>query len=77
MILMYNYCPKFLWIVKSEDDTKDIFIELTYFDVLFFGMGLKFLSKGTKSYSEFNFEKYILTDNQVPMVIFPEVTIYK
>jgi len=74
IILMYNYSPKFLWIVKSPDNQSDLFIELSYFDVLIFGMGLKFLSTETKKYKSFDIEKYIQSSNQIPLVIFPENT---
>ncbi len=83
MVLMYNYSPKFLWIVKSDDNKdvklvynyKDIFIELSYLDVFIFGCGLKFLSTKTKRFTEFNVEKYVQTPGHIPLVIFPEVII--
>jgi hypothetical protein len=71
---MYNYSPKFLWTVKSSDSKSDIFIELSYFDILIFGMGLKFLSTDTKKYKAFNVENYIENTNQIPLVVFPENT---
>lgn len=73
MVLMTNYSPIFLWIVKSEDSKKDYFTELSYIDVLFFGMGLKFLSTRTRKFKEFNIDAHVQSLNQTPIVIFPEV----
>jgi hypothetical protein len=70
---MYNYCPKFLWIVKSSDDKGDILIELSYYDVLRYGMGLQFLKTENGGYTAFDLEKYVQVPDQIPVVIFPEV----
>ena len=40
LVLMYNYSPKFLVIAKSENNDKDYFIELSYFMILSYSMGL-------------------------------------
>lgn len=70
---MYRHAPKFLWIVKSEDSKSDVFIELTYLNVLTYGLGLKFLRQPNK-FTPFRIEDYVMRDNQIPMVVFPEST---
>jgi len=69
---MYRHAPNFLWIVKSDDNKNDKFIELSYLNVLFFGLGLKFL-KVDKTSKDFDIQKYLIQDYQTPLVIFPEV----
>ena len=74
-VLMNNYCPKFLAIVKSKDNKSDYFIELSYCDLIFYALGLPFPQVTDKNkYTKFNFDKYILEPNHVPLVIFPECT---
>jgi hypothetical protein len=51
-----------------------VFKELSYFDILLYGMGLKFLSTSKTTSSAFNVSEYIVQDNQTPLVIFPEAT---
>jgi len=71
---MYLYSPKFLWIAKSADNSHDYFYELNCYNVLFYGMGLKFINASDKKYSEFNVEQYLQSNKAAPIVIFPEVT---
>lgn len=73
LVLMYNYSPKFLVIAKSENNDKDYFIELSYFMIFSYSMGLKF-PKAIPNGKKFDFDKYVLERNHVPMVIFPECT---
>lgn len=72
LILMNNYCPKFLYIVKSNDNKNDYFIEISYFEVFSIGSGNKFLSK-EKYKNKFNIENY-LKNSKKPLIIFPENT---
>jgi hypothetical protein len=70
---MNNYIPKFLYIVKSENNKEDYFVEISYLDVFSIGSGNKFLSK-QKYKKKFDIEKYIKQQNEIPLVIFPENT---
>lgn len=73
LVLIKNYSPKFLWIVKSEDSKSDYFIELSYFDVISYSLGLQFpIAKSNEN--PFEVAKYIDSPNQIPLVIFPENT---
>ena len=73
LLLLKNYSPKFLYIVKSNDNKNDYFIELSYINILFYGLGIKFLSY-SKNDKKFNIENYITEKNQIPIIIFPECT---
>ena len=73
LLLLKNYSPKFLYIVKSNDNKNDYFIELSYINILFYGIGIKFLSP-SKNDKKFNIENYITEKNQIPIIIFPECT---
>ena len=42
LILAINYSPKFLYIAKSKDNKNDAYIELSFFSVFFYGIGIKF-----------------------------------
>lgn len=85
--LMYIYVPKFLVIVKDNDQEnkikKDLLIELNYFEVLKYALGIniaKFDNADekktlTSSYNYFDLEKdFINTNDFTPIVIFPEGT---
>lgn len=72
--LMHTYSPKFLWLAKSSDHKSDYLYELNSYNVLFYGIGLKFINAGEKKYTPFNLDQYIKSNNQVPLVIFPEVS---
>ena len=55
---------------------KDFLIELSYWNLLAYGAGLKFLVNVNNKYSglnHFDIEKYVSSSHQVPLVIFPEV----
>jgi hypothetical protein len=73
LILVFNYSPKFLWTIKSDDSKSDYYIELSYLDLFIFSLGLKFLNTKNK-YNKFDLENHILRPNQIPIVIFPENT---
>ena len=72
LILFYNYTPKFLYFAKSKDNKTDSLVELSLFNLLSYGNGLKF-PKASKKNCEI--KKYIEQNkNGSPIVIFPEAT---
>jgi hypothetical protein len=71
--LMHLYSPKFLWLAKSPDHSTDYLYELNSYNVLFYGIGLKFINSSENKYTAFNLEQYLNSSSQVPLVIFPEV----
>lgn len=74
LILGYNYSPKFLYISKSKDNKNDAYIELSFFNFLFYGAGLKFPKYSNKK-KYFDLNNYLdKNKNGKPVVIFPECT---
>ena len=52
---------------------QDYFFELNCYNMLFYGIGLKFINASEKKYVNFNVEEYLKSGNTTPLVIFPEV----
>ena len=74
LVLAYNYSPIFLYIAKSKDNKNDSYIELSFFNFLFYGSGIKF-PKYNKNKKYFDLNNYLDNNkNSKPIVIFPEVT---
>ena len=69
LVLMYNYQPKFLYIRKSLTNKSDYFMELSFLNIIFYGIGNKFPKEGKL----FDFE-YFLKNSNEQVVIFPENT---
>ena len=68
---MYNYSPKFLAIVKSDDNKSDYFTEIPFFSLISYSIGIK-LPLSKEKLPKFDLENYIEKPSQVPIVIFPE-----
>jgi len=79
LVLLYKYSPSFLWQVKSQKDDKDFWYELSYFQVLTYGLGLTFINFETCPINirrkKFFMKDYFNNKNTTrPYVIFPEAT---